>query len=162
MGKITKTIVIGGLITGALMAFSKTKKGQVLHKKLTVQAEDLYQSVEGRLHKVKNITQIKYNEAVDTVVKLHAKNKGLTTEAATKIAKELKTQWKAVQLSVLYSEVKNELADLAEISRKNFEETVDSLIGSYQDGKRLTKAEAKAINKELKAKWSEFKKDISA
>lgn len=94
MGKITKTLIMGGLIAGALAAFSKTKKGQALHKKLTSRAEDLYEKIEAKLSKVKKITQAAYNDAVDAVVKIYAKEKGLTEEAATKISKELKARWK--------------------------------------------------------------------
>lgn len=97
MGKITKSLVLGGLIAGALMAFSKTKKGQVLHKKLTARAEDLYENVEKRLKKVKNISQDAYEDAVDTVVETYAKNKGLTTGASMKISKELKARWKEIK-----------------------------------------------------------------
>lgn len=161
MGKLTKSLVLGGLIAGALVAFSKTKKGQALQKKLTSQAEDLFENVENRLQKVKNITKDKYEDAVDAVVKLYAKNKGLTAQAATKIAKELKARWKEVQLSMLYAEVKTELDDLAEVSKKNFDVAVDELVKTYQSGKRLTKAEAAAASKELKKKWGEFKEEIA-
>lgn len=160
MGKITKTLVLGGLIAGALVAFSKTKQGQALHKKLTTQAEDLYASVEHRLKKVKRISKSSYEDAVESVVKLHAKNKGLTSETAQRIAKELKKRWKTVQLSLLYAEVKNELSDLAEISKKNFEDAVEELVESYQKSKRLTVSEAKAVRSELKQKWGQFKGEV--
>lgn len=97
MGKITKTMVLGGLIAGALVAFSKTKKGQALHKKLTARAEDLYENVDKRLKKVKKISQEAYDDAVDAVVKTYASNKGLTEEAALKISKQLKARWKEIK-----------------------------------------------------------------
>ena len=103
MGKLTKTLVMGGLIAGALVAFSKTKKGQALHKKLTSRAEDLYEKIEIKLSKVKKITQAAYNDAVDAVVKIYAKEKGLTEEATAKISKELKARWK---------DFKNEIIDV--------------------------------------------------
>ncbi len=97
MGKITKTVIFGGLIAGALVAFSKTKKGQALHKKLTARAEDLYENVEKRLKKVKKISQEAYDDAVDAVVETYANNKGLTEESALKISKELKARWKEIK-----------------------------------------------------------------
>lgn len=97
MGKITKTMVLGGLIAGALVAFSKTKKGQALHKKLTARAEDLYENVDKKLKKVKKISQQAYDEAVESVVETYADNKGLTEEAALKISKELKARWKEIK-----------------------------------------------------------------
>lgn len=93
MGKITKTVVLGSLIAGALALFSKTKQGKIWRKKLTAQAEDVYAVVLEHLKNVQEISRTNFEEVVDTVVKVHAKNKRLTTAEAKALSKELKQQW---------------------------------------------------------------------
>ena len=93
MGKLTKTLVLGGLIAGAVAVLTKTKKGKQLQKQLLGHVGDLYETLEKRLDKIKNITQDKYEDAVDAVVDAYVEGKRLTKAEATAMRKELKKKW---------------------------------------------------------------------
>lgn len=154
-------LLLGGLIGGALLALSKTKKGKEITKKAQGELEDLYAKLGSRIAELGDATREAYDEAVDTMVDLYVKNKHLSTNTRDYLAEELKKRWRHLQVRALYADLKAELAGAAKMTRKNFEAAADKLARQYAKEKSLTKAAALEMSDDLKERWEEFKDEMA-
>lgn len=155
-----KGLAFGALIGGAMLALSKTKKGKQITKKVHVELEDLYDKMGGRLAELGDATRETYDDAVDTMVDLYAKNKKLSSSTAEYLADELKKRWQNIQARVLYADLKAEFTDVAKVSRKSFEKAADDLVKKYAKEKALTKKAVTDLSRMLKNRWQDFKDEM--
>lgn len=155
-----KGLAFGALIGGAMLALSKTKKGKQITKKIHVELEDLYDKMGGRLAELGDATRETYDDAVDTMVDLYAKNKKLSSSTAEYLTDELKKRWQNIQARVLYADLKAEFTDAAKVSRKSFEKAADDLVKKYAKEKALTKKAVTDLSRMLKNRWQDFKDEM--
>ena len=156
-----KGLAFGALIGGAMLALTKTKKGKEITKKVQVELEDLYDKMGHRIAELGDATRETYDDAVDTMVELYAKNKKLSAGTADYLADELKKRWHYIQARALYADLKAEFSDAAKVSRKSFDKAADDLVKKYAKQKTLTKKAATDLNRMLKNRWQDFKAEMA-
>ena len=154
-------LLLGGLIGGALLALSKTKKGKEITKKAKDELEDLYAKLGSQIVDLGDATREAYDEAIDAMVDLYAKNKHISANTRDYLAEELKKRWYKLQVRALYADLKVELAGAVKMSRKNFDLAADKIARQYAKEKSLTKAAALEMSRDLKDRWEEFKTEMS-
>lgn len=156
-----KGLAFGALIGGAMLALNKTKKGKEITKKVHAELEDLYDKMGSRIAELGDATRETYEDAVDTMVELYAKNKRLSGSTAEYLADELKKRWQYIQARALYADLKNELSDAAKISRKSFDKAADDLVKKYAKEKSLTKKAVSDLSRLVKNRWEDFKDEMA-
>lgn len=158
---LKKGLVLGGLIGGALLALSKTKQGKVVTKKAQRELADLYTKMGSHMAELGDATRETYEDAVETMVDLYAKNKQISESTQAYLIGELKQHWQQIQARVLYKDLKKKLAGAATMSRKSFEKAADDLAKEYGQEKALTKKAVVELSRTLKSHWEEFKAEMS-
>lgn len=156
-----KGLAFGVLIGGAMLALSKTKKGKEITKKVHTELEDLYEKMGHRITELGDSTRETYDEAVDAMVEVYAKNKELSINTASFLADELKKRWHYIQARALYADLKTEFVGTAKVSRKSFDQAVDNLVKKYAKQKTLTKKATTDLSRLLKKRWQDFKNELT-
>lgn len=158
---LKKGLVLGGLIGGALLALSKTKQGKVITKKAHQELADLYAKMGSQMVELGDATRETYEDAVETMVELYAKNKQISSKTQAYLVGELKERWQHIQVRALYVDLKKKLAGAATLSRKTFDKAADDLAKEYGQEKALTKKAVGELARTLKEHWAEFKAEMA-
>ncbi len=154
-----KGLLVGGIVSAVLLAFSQSKKGQELKERLKTNIEEVYGELEKKMQDLGESTKEVYDRAVEAVVTAYSEKKNLADDAKEYLSKELKDRWNDVQLFYLYTQVKSKFRHAEKITEAAFNDAVDEITEKFGEEKELEKNAIKELKKTLSDKWEEFKKE---
>lgn len=90
---LKKLLVIGGLVGGAIMALTKTKKGREIAKEIEVEVQTLYRSLRTDLKSMGKVSRKNFDQAVDELIKRYDQEKKITQKTKNQMSRALKAYW---------------------------------------------------------------------
>jgi ribosomal protein L16 Arg81 hydroxylase len=159
--KLTKGLVAGALIGGAVTGFAMSKQGRALGKKIASSAEELYRELQKKAGDLAEMSKDTYEELVERISEEYAEKKELAHDAKEKLIKQLKAKWNDYQVDTLYRELKKSYKRLEDKSKTSYTELVEEVVKEYGKNKKLTSAVKEKIVRDLKSRWSEIKETMA-
>lgn len=159
--QLKKGLITGGLVGGILAGLFMSEKGKELRKEGLKYAGELYKELEKKAEHLTELTQDKYDELVDMLVKEFGKKKELAEDLKDQIVKRLKAQWEHLEVEGLARKARKEFADAANQTKDAYGEIVDTIVEKYAEEKAVGLAMKKRLTKEIKERYQDLKEEIT-
>lgn len=159
--QLKKGLITGGIVGGVLTGLFMSEKGKELRKEALTYAAELYKELEKKAEHLTELTQDKYNELVDMLVKEFAKKKEMAEDLKDQVVKRLKAQWEHLEIEGLARKARKEFDDAKAQTKEAYQDIVDTVVEKYAEEKAMGLAMKKRLTKEIMERYNDIKEQLA-
>lgn len=154
---LKKGLVTGGIVGGVLTGLFMSKKGKELRGEAMKYATELYHELEKKAEHLTELSQEKYDELVELLVKEFSKKKEMAEELKDQVVADLKDRWEHVQIDGLAKMVMKRYDELEKKTKDAYTEVVEDIVEAYASEKKIAADTKTRFIRELKKRWQASK-----
>ncbi len=149
--------LVGGALGSILVALFTTRNGKQVREKARTYTEELYREIEKRAHTISDYTQAKYEALVDVLTDEYARERLWPVRLTNAVKIELKERWWTIQTYLLYRVLRERIATLSDINKREYYTLVDEIVETYASKLAVVDDVRRKLTKELRNHWDEIR-----